>query len=134
METLNNLFIYLTRINPSHTFNFYLPLTIFVVILAGFSIGLRFYLKKHKKNKPLKRLFKRYPSKIFNCALLLGLYVLSRYYSIAFFSMRLVLYIILAVTAYIIYKMIRAYLKQYPEEQKNYHHQMAKNRYMIKNH
>ena len=94
------------------------------------SILTHLYLKKSKDDKILKKLFRTLPKKFLLLATCEALYVLFRYERMSFFSVRIINYIILAATLYVIIKNIRIYQKEYPKLKKEREEQMRLNQYL----
>ena len=132
MQSLYDFIGYLVRPNPGHTFGFYQVMAVLFVIFLALGIYIKIRLKKHREDKPFKIVFKKYVGKFWTIALLIAIYTASRYYSVPFTSMRVVLYPILAWGAYLLFKVVRDYINKYPQEQKRYSEQMDKNKYLVK--
>lgn len=130
MKIFTNLISYLFNPNPGRIFSYYVILIIVAVGLLAFSIFLRLHLKKYKEDKAFKRLFRGFPKKLQIIALLLIAYLFFRYYTVGFISMRILLYLILAGAAWILYRMAYSYFKKYPPAKKEHERQMAMNKYL----
>lgn len=118
MQMFNSFFIYLFSPTPGRAFQYYNFIVILIVVLTILGIVLRVYIRKNRDDKPFRKLFKKFPSKLWILAILFTLYLLVRHYYVPFFSMRFLLYILLGATIYLAYKIINIYLKTYPEEKK----------------
>lgn len=132
MQMFNSFFIYLFSPTPGRAFQYYNFIVILIVVLTILGIVLRVYIRKNRDDKPFRKLFKKFPSKLWILAILFTLYLLVRHYYVPFFSMRFLLYILLGATIYLAYKIINIYLKTYPEEKKLREKRHDQNRYTIK--
>lgn len=132
METFNQIILYFFSPLPGREFIYYIPLIILVVALLAGSLYISWFSRKNKNNKAFKKTFKSYPGKLQLMGFLLALYVLFRYYYVPVFSMRFLLYILIAVTAYLLYVMVKAYRKKYPQEKDRRTSRAAMNEYMPK--
>lgn len=132
MQFFNDLLIYLFHPNPGKAFQYYYFVGTLVVLLAALGIFIHVYIKKSREDKSFRKLFRRYPSKLWTLAISLGLYLLIRYNQVPFFSMRFLFYVLLALTIYLLYLMINTYLKSYPAEKKRREERTDQNRYMMK--
>ncbi len=114
MEILSYLFSPI----PGITFNYYNYLYIYSVALIV--IGLIFWLIliKAKNNKAFTKTYKSVPSQFIWIGIILVILVASRVNGIAYLSMRFLLIIFLAISAYLIIKNIFNYFKKYPEMKK----------------
>ncbi|MBU0667724.1 hypothetical protein KJ951_02705 [Patescibacteria group bacterium] len=131
MDILNTFVLYLFNPIPGRPFEYYYLVGIIVLLLLGLGIFIRVYNRKNKEDRIFRKLFKKYPSKLWTMAIALAIYLLARYNYIPFFSMRLLFYLIAATTLYLIYDIINSYLRKYPAAKKLHHEQMALNRYKI---
>lgn len=118
MQTLNNFILYFFLPVPGRTFQYYTFVGVLIAILAVLGIILAIYIKKNREDKAFRKLFKKFPRKLWTMAILLGLYLVVRYNYVPMLSMRLFFYILLGLTVYLFYQIINAYLKAYPELKK----------------
>ena len=132
MDTFNEIVIYLFHPTPGRAFGYYYFITALILLLTGLGIFLRIYIKKNREDKTFKKLFRKYPMKLWTLALVLALYLLVRYYYVPFFSMRVLFYTVLGITLYLFYQIINTYLKTYPAEKKRRDERTVQNRYKIK--
>lgn len=133
MQKFNDLVLYFFHPSPGRSFEYYYFIGALIAILVVLAIVLHIYIKKmNREDKTFRKLFKRYPSRLWTLAVLFTLYLLIRYNFVPFFSMRFLLYILLGVTVYLGYQMINTYLKIYPEAKKLREKQHEQNRYRIK--
>ena len=132
MDTFNNIIIYIFGPMPGPTFNYYYFVLGLVIVLLILSIGIIFYIKKNKDNKAFKKLFRGYPSKILLLTTVLAIYLPARYYRVPFFSMRALLYIVIAVIIYLLVKIVLTFIKEYPVEKKKRDERTEKNKYLLK--
>lgn len=132
MQTINNIILYFFNPVPGTHFNYYPVIIGIIVILVALSIFIPIHIKRNKDDKAFKKLFRVYPSKLQLVGIIFTLYVLSRLYSVPFFSMRFMLYILLGVTAFLIYHMVKTYLNKYPEEKKRRNERDERNKYLVK--
>ncbi len=130
MQSFYNFITYIFSPVPPREFHYYIPLAVLAAILVAVSVYIYFHIKKNKEDKTFKRLFRSYPLKFETVAAVIAICLLSRYYGVVFLSTRILLFITLVVAAYLIYKMVRTYLKDYPAVKKHYHEQMEKNKYL----
>lgn len=131
MQMLNDFILYLFSPSPGRAFQYYYFIGAIIAILTVLGIVLRVYIKKNRDDKTFRKLFKKYPSKLWTLAVIFALYLFVRYSYVPFFSMRFLLYILLGVTVYLGYQIINTYLKVYPEVKKLREKQHQKNRYKI---
>lgn len=90
-------------------------------VLIGLSTLLAFYLFyiiKSKSDKALKKLLKPYPSRLLLINILIMLYIFLRTSNVQVFSMRIVLYLLIAWLLWTIYKIYKAYFIVHPSRQK----------------
>ncbi|MGL5831543.1 MAG: hypothetical protein ACRCZE_05365 [Candidatus Altimarinota bacterium] len=90
-------------------------------VLIGFSTFLAFYLFyliRNKTDKNLKKLIKPYPSRLLLINILIMLYIFLRTSNVQVFSMRMVLYILIAWLLWTFYKIYHNYFVVYPKKQK----------------
>ena len=130
MSFLFNSIQYFFQITPSTPFQYQTVTLIIAILLFGASIALRLFLKKHKEDKILKKLFRTVPSQLQSLAICFGIYIVARYSKIPFLSMRIINYILVALVCYVIIQNIRIYLKKYPELKKQRLEQMKLNKYL----
>ncbi len=130
MQSVNQFINYVFDPLPPSTFFYLIPLIVFSVLFLAFSVFLRLRIKRAKDDKPFRRLFRAWPGRIETVTGILATYLLSRYFHIAFLSTRFLLFLILITSGYIIYRLLRAYLIEYPLEKKRHSLQMEKNKYM----
>lgn len=130
MQTLNDIILHFFNPIPGQNFQYYIPLYILIAILIILAAGIIVFSKRSKDNKAFKKLFRSYPSKLGIIAGLFIVYVSVRYYSVAFFSMRFLLYVLIAITIYIFYSMIKTYISKYPEEKKRREERNELNKYI----
>jgi len=106
------------------------------MILAGLlvvgGIALKFYLKTNREDKPFRRAFRDFPLKLIILGLLLAFYAFLRHNSVAFLSMRALLFANLIAIAYVIYRMVMAYTKDYPALKQHAKNKEEKNKYAPK--
>jgi phosphatidylserine synthase len=130
MEAFNQIILYFFSPLPGREFTYYIPLIILIVALLITSIYIPLYIKNHKEDKGFKKVFRGYPATLQLMAFLLALYTLFRYYYVPFFSMRFLLYLLIIVTGYLIYSLIRAYYKKYPAEKEMRQYRKIHNEYI----
>ena len=131
MNILNNIVLYLFNPAPGRPFAYYYFVGVTIILLLALGIFIRIYIRKNKDDKIFKKLFKKYPSKLWTMSIAMAIYLLARYNYIPFFSMRTLYYIIAGTTLYLIYDMVNSYLRKYPETKKMHHEQIAQNKYKI---
>lgn len=132
METFNQIVLYFFSPLPGREFLYYIPITILILGLFILSLYLSVYSRKHKDNKAFKKTFRSYPGKLQLMAVLLGIYGLLRYYYVPLFSMRFLLYVLVAITIYVLYSLIQAYRKKYPMEKDRRITRASMNEYLPK--
>lgn len=132
MQTLNSFILYFFQPFPGRTFQYYTFAGILIILLIVLGIVLKLFIAKNRDDKSFRKLFKKYPKKLWYMSILLGVYLLVRYAQVPILSMRLFLYIILAAVAYLFYQIISTYLKDYPEEKKRRLARKSQNRYKVK--
>ncbi len=133
MQTINQFFLYFFQSPPS-AFQYAMALWVYVVLLIGAAVGIVVMIKKNKEDKAFKKVFRNFPTKLVTIGVLLAFYLLSREYSIPLLSMRIMLAVILAVSVYVDYTLVMAYLKKYPEEKKFRHDREQINKYIPHKH
>ena len=122
MQTLNNFILYFFLPVPGRTFQYYTFVSVLIAVLIILGIIFKLYIKKNRDDKAFRKLFKKFPKKLWIMAILLGIYLAMRYNYVPILSMRLFFYIILGLTGYLFYQVINAYLKKYPELKKALSH------------
>lgn len=130
MQHIYNALSYLFNPLPPRHFAYYLALAVTIVLLLVFSIYIRIYIRKNNQDKIFRRLFRKYPAKLETIAVVIALCLLSRYYSVAFISTRIILFIALASLIYLLYKIVTVYIKTYPEQKRQHQELMEKNKYL----
>lgn len=130
MSLLNTILQYFFQPLPNGNFKFIWLWVGISLLLFISAIILGFILKKAKDDKVLKKLFKKLPYHLLILSICFGLYLLSRYERVPFLSMRILDYILLAITAYITIKNVQIYLKEYPEAKKRREEQVKLNKYL----
>ena len=130
MNILFNFLQYFFEITPSTPFKYQVVTIIIAVLILGASIALRIYLKKTKEDKTFRKLFRSLPAKLQSIAICFGIYVVARYGNIPFLSMRVLNYLLIVLTFYVIIQNLRLYMKEYPEIQKRRLEQSKLNKYL----
>jgi phosphatidylserine synthase len=130
MQPIYSLISYIFDPLPPTAFYYYIFLALLVAAILCCSFYLRLRIRKNKDDKTFRRLFRGFPAKLETVAVVIGINLLSRYYNVAFLSMRLILFVTLAIGAYLVYRMAIAHMKEYPSEKKRHHEQMEKNKYI----
>ncbi|HLG25487.1 MAG TPA: hypothetical protein VI588_01680 [Candidatus Gracilibacteria bacterium] len=130
METINQIFIYFFQPNPSRLFQYAIPLWILTAMLIAAAVFIIVRIRASKNDKSFKKTFRSYPTRLITAAVLLALYLLSRGSAVPFFSMRLMLFVVLGITGYLIYRLMKAYTREYPEEKKLRHDREELNKYI----
>jgi|WetSurMetagenome_2_1015567.scaffolds.fasta_scaffold472708_1 hypothetical protein len=130
MQIVFNFIQYVFDPLPPYLNLFLIPLIALAVIFIGFSIFLRIKVKKEKNDKTFRRLFRVWPSKLETVAVTLAIYMLARYYRVAFISTRIILFLTVLAACYVIYRITKTYLVEYPVEKKRHIRQMEKNKYI----
>ncbi len=134
MESLKKIILYIFTVTPGRDFRYYAVFIIMMVAALGLAIFIKIYIKKHKKDKAFKHLFKRYTSKLINFDILIGLYLFFRYYSVSYLSSRVLLYSITLYGVYLAHAMIIAYHRKYPLEKKRHELQISEKKHLPKKH
>lgn len=134
MDIFNKIVIYLFNPAPGRIFSGYTLLGILAVLFIVAGIAITIYAKKNKEDKSFKKLIGRYPSKLYILAILILTYTFFRYYGVVFFSMRVMLYVLLLVCVYVIYVIIRTYVKKYPADKQSRIKQMEANKWVPSKH
>ena len=130
MQTITTLLQYFFEPIPAGQYKFmYLFIALAVIGLAA-SIALRIYLKKHKEDKILRKLFRTFPGKLQTVSICLGLYILVRYEKMPFLSMRFLNYIIIGTAIYLLINAFQLYSQVYPHEKKRHEQQIKANKYV----
>ena len=132
MDTLKNLVKYIINMDPGRDFNYYIVLFVLAALLIGASIYFFVTIKQNKDDKMFRKLFKKYIVKLPILAACFLLYTGARYTQIPVLSARLVLYILLAILAIYIYKIVNSYLNVYPQMKKRHDEQVSGNKYLSK--
>ncbi|MFA6917219.1 MAG: hypothetical protein WC285_00050 [Candidatus Gracilibacteria bacterium] len=135
MSAVKNFFMYFLKSTPGTEFHYYIPLTIFVVLLLIAAIASSFIYRKRKKTDfAFKRLFKNLSKRLVLIAVLFTIYMLVRYENIPYFSMRLWMYLIGVTFLFFAYRYIKAYKVEYPKEKSNFEYshpaKKTENRYL----
>jgi len=120
MEPINNFLVYMFEKAPSQAFNFYQELLIISAILIISGIGFSFFYNKKRKTDPaFKRLFKSVGGKLQIFGLTFLILIGLRYEQIPYFSMRLWLYLTIAIFLYQTIKTFKIFKVEYPIEKAN---------------
>jgi amino acid transporter len=130
METIYKALTYIFQPLPVASFKYYIPLTILCAVLLTGAVYLKILVRRKKDDKTFRRAFRGFPSKLITVAIILAIYLASRYYNIAFISARIILIITLGVICYFLYRMIRVYFRDYPLQKRQHKQQMEKNKYI----
>lgn len=130
METFNSIVGYIFSPFPGRSFGYYILVIVIVIALFLLDLFIRIYIRKNKDDKIFRKLFRGFPSKIELLALSLAGYLIARYFNVAFLSMRMFLYLLLALVVFLIYLLASTYLKDYPEAKKRREDQISKNKYL----
>jgi len=130
MQPIYSLIAYIFNPLPPVFFEYYIVLAALAAIILGLSVFLRLRIRNNNNDKTFRRLFRGFPAKLETVAVMIALNILARYYGVAFLSMRLVLFLTLLVAAYLGYRMVRTWLKEYPLVKKHHEEQLAKNKYI----
>lgn len=135
MTAVKNFLHYFFRAVPESSFSYYVPLAIFIVLLLTGAILFSFIYRTRKKTDfAFKRLFKNLVKRLILFAALLMVYILIRYENIPYFSMRIWLYLIMALLLFFAYRYIKIYKVDYPKEKENFNlshpTKKAENRYL----
>lgn len=132
MDIFNKIVLYFFNPQPGREFSYYIIIEIIALILAVAGIYIILRIRQNKQDKSFKKLFQPYPTKLFLMVGLLLAYSAFRYYYVAFFSMRLLLFIILGVSLFIVFNIIKTYLKIYPGDKENRVKRLEMNKWIPK--
>jgi uncharacterized membrane protein SirB2 len=130
MQTIYDAIKYLFNPLPTGDNSYYIPLAVLTLIFLAISFLIRFQIKKNKENKTFRRMFRAFPSKLETIAGITIIYMLCLYYRLAFLSTRILIIGTLLIGCYIVYKLARSYIKEYPVEKKRHAEQLEKNKYI----
>lgn len=131
MQPLGDFIRYFFNPFPGPMTNTFLVIAIVLALLIfGASIGLRIILKNKKEDKIFRKMFRSLPRKMQTVAILLGLYILARYLNMPYITIRFLMYILLGVEVYLIYKYAKVYLQEYPEMKERHAKQIELNKYL----
>jgi uncharacterized membrane protein SirB2 len=130
MQSIYNAIGYVFNPLPPRYFEYYLLLTVIIVVLLCFSVFMRVYIRKNNQDKTFRRLFREYPPKLETISVVIAICLLARYYGVAFISTRILLFAAILVMIYYVYKIVIVYLKKYPEQKRQHHELMKKNKYL----
>jgi Ca2+/Na+ antiporter len=121
MSAIKNFFYYFFQANPGTEFKYYIPLAVFAVLLIAAAIAFSLiYRNKRKTDFAFKRLFKNLSKRLILIAALAIVYMLVRYENIPYFSMRIWLYLTIALFLFFGYRYVKTYKKDYPKEKTNF--------------
>ncbi len=134
MNTILDILGYFFYPIPGSKFNYYVPVLIIAAILTILSITLKYYLKRHKENKSLRRLFHGLPHQIFWVVAFLLLNMFGRYERFPLLGARFVLYITTLAGLYVLGKSIYTYVKIYPKERVAFKETPAQKKYTTGKH
>lgn len=131
---------FFTIFNPNYLFDptpgsknhYYIPLIIIFAIFIIGSILCKKYLKKHKKNQALRRLFKNTPRNLMTIGIIGLLLLAIRYENLPYLSMRFFLWLLIIITIVFFAKTIYTYTKKYPIEKEKIRKQIEKKKYLPK--
>ncbi len=130
METFNQIVLYFFAPNPGSAFEYYYAVIALIVVFILLTFGVYYFAVKNKEDKAFKKLFRNYPTKFIILAVLLALYLFIRMNNVPFFSMRFMLYILLASSAYVIYSSVMTFTKKYPDEKTRREKRLEINKYI----
>ena len=130
MEWINSFISYVFTPFPGRNFSYYMTVLLVILILLGLSVYIRIKSKKNKDDKAFKKIIRPYKNKLDTLSGLLIAYLVCRYYSIPFLSMRFLLYVLLGITLVALYFLIKKYRKDYPALKKHRKEQLEKNKYI----
>lgn len=112
---------YFFALNPGSTFSYYIPVLVYcgLLIVGGYAVD--FYIKKTKnENRTFKSMFGSLPKKLRWLGFITLFLLATRYENIPYFSMRIWLYLSLAVFLYLAGKYVYLFVKKYPSEKAFY--------------
>lgn len=130
MSTIFTYLKYLFEPLPYGKFEYFWILLGIAIALFVISIIVRILLMKKKEDKIFRKHFRKLPGTLQTLALFEGLYVLLRSLRLPYFSMRILHYIILLVTLYVVIKYVKTFVQAYPQAKKLREEQLEKNRYL----
>lgn len=118
---------YLFALSPGSAFNYYIPVLVYCGVIIIGAYLLHFYIQKKKnENRTLKSMFGSLPKKLKLLGFLTLFTLATRYENIPYFSMRMWLYLSLAVFLYLAAKNFYLLVKKYPGEKAFYQQQKAR--------
>lgn len=132
MDTINKIILYFFSPNPGRNFEYYWALGAIILLFIILTGLIYYYALKNKDDKAFKKLFRNYPTKFIILAVLFGVYMVVRYNYVPFFSMRILMYILLISGGYVLYNVYLTYFKKYPEEKKRREKRLEMNKYIPK--
>lgn len=112
---MNNFLKYLFSPVPGIKFGFYTESLIFLAILITAAIVIKIIVKKYK-NGAFKKHFGGAPNALILFAIFFGFIIFSRYEQIAFFGMRFMVYLLLAIFVYWAARQIYIFFTKYKED------------------
>lgn len=120
---------YLFDITPGRRFTFFMAFMIFFVIVFFGGIILKQILR-YKKDRVLKKMFRRYPKRFLGIAITGIILLIMRQQGIPLISMRFLLMINVALVFFLMGRMIYVYRKIYPQEVKAHEERREKKKYL----
>lgn len=110
MNTIVDFLNYFFSFNPDATFSnqwIYWLLISISTLLAFYLVYLR---KQNKTSKELKKVLKKYPSRLLLINILIMLYIFLRTSNVQLFSMRILLYLLITWLLWTIYQIYKKYI------------------------
>jgi len=123
---------YYFTLRPDPNFQLTKLVVVLIILLFISSIALQIYRKKYVKDKIVKKILKRYPSRLNAFGVVLLLLLLSREAGIPFLSMRIWWFLLLLLMIYWLSKTIFNFKKEYSKRLFRQKQNQFKNKYIPK--
>ena len=113
-----NILTYLFSPFAATSFNYGKYTMAYAIALILIGIGIKALIVIKKNNKALRRTFKVAPGEFIWLGVILAMLVGARETGVAYLSMRFLMFLVIGISIYYIYKNIHRYIKKYPEIQR----------------
>jgi len=130
MQFLIDLIYYIFSPTPSSSTQLIYVYILLSFVLISTSVFLRLYIRRHNKDKALRRSFREYPGKFIMLGILFLIYTLFRYTGLPFFSMRVILIALFATIFYFCHKLYLSLKVEYPRQKKMLREQEERSKYL----
>lgn len=123
---------YLLDPTPGSANHYYIPLIITFALLMIGGVLCKKYLRQHKKDQALRKLFKNTSRNLMALGIIGLLLIAIRYENLPYLSMRFFLWLLVIITIVFFAKTIYTYIKKYPVEKEKIKKHIEKKKYLPK--